>query len=304
MWVTRSNCPRTRPDATRFTAVATGQGLQFGGYYLNMTRDDMGGLQYLYKKGNYAYQGLDSNSVITPFGNSTWEAVSTTNAITGISNFFGLVGGVEKIEFVRVNFDSMLNPGFTPITYHFTVPYVTNSRLSQLSVTRTITAPDIVFTAGDLIVSEALANYTALIMTNTFIQSTYVSLGGGVTPSTINPTLVVTLNNVGPIIYNAYPGFMDSENFLETPISNWGTFDGSTNPPIVYPNGTSLAELEDEVLQGGGGTRACEPLGPVLNPNATNTTTTTGTGGGGRSRCTIGRFTVYETIMSQKFFSA
>ena len=268
----------TDTTTTRFTAVATGQGLQFGGYYLNMTRDDMGGLQFLYNKGNYAFQGLDSNTVLTALGNSTWEAVNTTNEITGVSNFFGLLGGVEKITFVKVNYDSLLNPGFTPITYHYTIPVVTNSRLSQLSVTRTITAPDVIFTARDLIVSEAPANYTALVMTNTFIQTTYVSPGGGVTPSTINASLVVTLNNVGPIIYNAFPGFMDSTNFLETPISNWGTFDGSTNPPIVYPNGFSLAEMEEEVLQGGT-TAPLNPWAGVLNPNATNTTTT-GAGAG------------------------
>jgi hypothetical protein len=71
---------------------------------------------------------------------------------------------------------------------------------------------------------------------------------------------------------------MDSENFLETPISNWGTFDGSTNPPIVYPNGFSLAEMEEEVLQGGT-TAPLNPWAGVLNPNATNTTTT-GAGAG------------------------
>jgi hypothetical protein len=270
----------TDTTTTRFTAIATGQNLQFGGYYLNMTRDDMGGLQFLYNKKNYAYQGLDSNSVVTGVGSTTWEAVNTTNEITGVSNFFGLLGGVEKISFVEVNFDSFLNPGFTPITYHYSVPFITNSRLSQISVTRTVTAPDVIFTAANLVAPGPVPNYTALSQTNTFIQTTYVSLGGGVTPSTMNPSLLVVLNNVGPIIYNAFPGFMDSENFLETPISNWGTFDGSTNPPIVYPNGFSLAELEAEVLQGGN-TAPLNPWAGVLNPSATNTTTTTGAGGGG-----------------------
>ena len=69
---------------------------------------------------------------------------------------------------------------FTPITYSYSVPYVTNSRLSQLSVKRTITAPDIIFTAADLINSEAAANYTAVAVTNGFIQTTYASLGAGV----------------------------------------------------------------------------------------------------------------------------
>ena len=46
--------------ATSFTAVATPQGLQLGGYYLGLTRDDMGGLAFLYKKNNYALLPLDT----------------------------------------------------------------------------------------------------------------------------------------------------------------------------------------------------------------------------------------------------
>jgi len=267
--------------ATRWTSVATGQGLQFGGFYLNVTRDDMGGLQFLYNQGLYAYQGLDSNSTVTAtFANDTWEAVETTNAITGISNFVGLVGGVEKITFVKVQYDSLLNPGFTPINYTYTLPYVTNSRLTKIKVTRTITQPDVIFTAADLIASEALPNYTALTRTGSFIATTYVSAGGGVTPSTINPAMVVVLNNVGPIDYNYNPGFMDTQNIFETPISNWGTFDGSTNAPIVYPVGYSLAELEGEVLSGGE-TAPLNPWSPVLNPSTNTVTTTGGAGGAG-----------------------
>lgn len=262
----------------RYSAIATGNYLEFGGYYLNFTRDDMGGLQYLYKKNNYVFQGLDSNSVVEPFANMTWEAVSTTNAITGISNFFGLVGGVEKITFVKVNFDSLLNPGFTPRTYTYKLPVVTNSRLSQLSVSRTITAPDILFTAANLATETPLTDGT-LSRTGTFIQSTYVSPGTGITSSTINPQMLIVLNNVGPIFFNYNPFFLDFEDVASYPIFNWGSFDGSTNPPVVFPEGSSLAELEAQVLEGG----TSVPINvwaPVLNPNATNTTTTTGTGAG------------------------
>jgi hypothetical protein len=28
----------------------------------------------------------------------------------------------------------------------------------------------------------------------------------------------------------------------------WGSFDGSANPPIVFPNSTSLQDLENQVL--------------------------------------------------------
>jgi hypothetical protein len=270
--------PADSAASSSFTAVATPEGLELGGYYLGMTRDDVGGLQHLYKKNNYVFQGLDSNSVASPFL-SSWEAVNSTNANTGISNFSGVLGGVEKITFVKVAYNSLLSTNFTPIIYNYSIPYVTNSKLGQLKVTRTVTAPDILFTAADLVNSEALPNDEALARTNSFIVSTYVSPGGGILPSTINPPLLIILNNVGPVYWNINPGFMDWQDYYDYPVFNWGTFDGSTNPPILYPNGSSLAELEQEVISGTGVNVQVSPWAPVAPP--TNNTTTGGGGGAG-----------------------
>ena len=261
--------------ATRYSAVATGNNLEIGAYYMNFTRDDVAGLKYLYNKGLYDYQSLDSNTVAAPFS-SDWMAVNTTNLITGISNFTGLLGGVEKITFVKVNYDSMLNPGFTPITYRYNVPYVTNSRLYQMHVTRTVTAPDILFTAANMASEGPPLSDPALSRTGTFIQTPYVSPGGGILPSTITAPVLVVLNNIGPIYYAYSPNFLDNYNYYAYPIFNWGTFDGSTNAPIAYPLGSSLAELEVQVLQGGT-TLPSNQWAAVLNSN-TNTTTSTGTG--------------------------
>ena len=274
----------TAADTTaspRYTAIATGGLQQFGGFYLGFTRDDMGGLQFLYKKSNYAFQGLDSNSVVEPFGNSTYEAVNTTNAITGISNFVGVVGGVEKITFVKVSFDSQLGTAFTPVTYHYTIPSVTNSRLSQLSVTRTITTPDILFTTAFLVTSGPPITDLELTRTGTFIATTYVSPGLGMTPSTIDPQELIVLNNAGPLYYAYNPLFLDYYDYFDYPVFNWGSFDGSTNPPVVFPEGSSLAELEAQVLEGGQPVSS-SPWVPV-NTSNTNTTTTSGTGTGGQS---------------------
>jgi hypothetical protein len=270
----------TSTDTTspRYTAVATPEGLQLGGYYLGMSRDDMGGLKYLYGKDNYAFQSLDSNAIALPF-ESSYSPVNTTNPITGISNFSGLMGGVEKVTFVKVEYDSLLNPTFAPITYNYSVPWVTNSHLYQLKVTRTITAPDILFTAANLVLPGDIPNDVPLDRTSSFIQTTYVSPGGGVTPSTMSAPMLITLNNIGPIEWDYNPYFMDSANYYEYPIFNWGSFDGSTNAPIVFPVGYSLEELEAQVVQGGP-PLPVYPWAPVLNP-ATNTDTNPGGGGGG-----------------------
>ncbi|HEV7927469.1 MAG TPA: hypothetical protein VGR14_19110, partial [Verrucomicrobiae bacterium] len=264
--------PLTDPQ---WTAVATAEGLELGGYYLGLTRDDMGGLQILNKKNNYAYLIMDSNSVTSPGLTSAWEAVNATNPITGITNFAGVLGGVEKVTFVKVAFDSLYGTNFGPISYQFSIPYVTNGRLTQLNVKRTITAPDVLFTAANLVIA-GLPNYLPLTRTNAFIASGYPIQPGGVVPSTVNPSELITLNNVGPVYYNIDPGFLSQQTSYETPVFNWGSFDGSTNPPIIYPNGSSLAELEQEVVSGTGVSVPIYPWAPV---STINTNTTTGGGG-------------------------
>lgn len=270
-----------------YTSVATAQNLADGAYYLNLTRDDMGGLQYLYRANNYAYQTMDPGTIVTPASSGSWLPVNTTNAATGVAgtaNFTGLIGGVEKITFVKVKYDSLLGNTFTPINLTYSVPWVTNFTVQKLQVTRTITAPDIIFAANDMFVAGDPFAYNAFTRSTTFIPSPYASPGGGVTPSTIAAAMLIVLNNVGPIYWNQATNDMDISTLFEPfPFFNWASFDGSTNPPIVYPNGSSLAGLEEQATQGG---QTLPPTTwmPVLN-TGTNTTTTGGgggvTGGGG-----------------------
>jgi len=216
----------------RYSAVATGNGLEFGGYYLNFTQDDVGGLKFLYARTNYAFQALDPESAVgtangvsgfTGASSSPWQEVATTNEITNVtttigptstanSNFAGVFGGVEKITFVKVSYDSLLGTNFAPITYGYSIPYVTNSQGSQLAITRTITAPDILFTAANLVSENPLADPT-LSRTGTFVVNPYVSPGGGTVASTINPAMLIVLNNVGPIYFNYNPDFLDYQDY-------------------------------------------------------------------------------------------
>jgi hypothetical protein len=265
-----------------YTAVATPEGLQLGGYYLGLTRDDMGGLKYLYRKNNYSFQSLDSNTVAYPFS-SSWESVGISNAITGISNFTGVLGGVEKIEFVYTPYDSEFGTNFHTRTYSYSIPYVTNFTLGKLQVTRTLTAPDIIFTAANLIAPEAIFNYTALQRTNTFIASGYVSPGGGVVTGTMAAPLLVVLNNAGPVYLNINPTMLGQlpGEYLEYPVFNWGSFNGSANAPTNYPNGASLEELELQVASGAGGNASVYPWAPVGFPTNNNNGSGAGVGVGG-----------------------
>jgi hypothetical protein len=262
-----------------FTAVATPEAIQLGGYYLGLTQDDVGGIKYLYSKNNFMFEALDSNSVALP-PSSAWSSFSTNETETGISNFAGVLGGVEKVTFVQVNFSPWLGTNFNPITYHYTVPWIsTNGRLYQLPVARTITTPDILFTAADLLPTAVPLFDPPLTRTGTFLTNGFASPGGGVLTSTINPQMLVTLNNVGALYYNQTPFFLSQTN-AGYPLFIWGTFDGTTNAPIVYPSGTSLQYLMEQIMEGG----ATVPGGswsPILNPNNTNSTSGGGTGTGG-----------------------
>jgi hypothetical protein len=65
-------------------------------------------------------------------------------------------------------------------------------------------------------------------------------------PGTREPLIEIQFNKVGPMLINQGPSFLSelvaSRSFV------WGSFDGSTNPPVVYPSGRSLRDLENQVL--------------------------------------------------------
>ena len=106
---------------------------------------------------------------------------------------------MEKITFVKTAYDSLLGTGFTPITNHYTIPWVTNGVLRSLSVTRTVTAPDIIFTAGDLTFPGPSPYQQTLARSSGFITYGEAAMPGAVngavevTPAVITPELVVTL---------------------------------------------------------------------------------------------------------------
>ena len=66
-------------------------------------------------------------------------------------------------------------------------------------------------------------------------------------PETINPATTITLDKGAPIYLNTAAVSpspeIDQANFFA-----WGSFDASTNDPVVYPNGTSIANLQNQIL--------------------------------------------------------
>ena len=244
------------PQTFPFSAVATREGLQVGGFYLGLTRDDMGGLKYLYSKNRYVNEGLDTEASVVPNFTTTWDPY-VSNTVTPNAVFTGLFGGVDKITFVKTPYDSVLGNGYVSNTYRYTLPWVTNGQLRQLSVMRIVTAPDIVFYAGKMVFPGPDAYETTLARSATFITSgergptpVTIALNPVVYPDVKAPEMSVILNDVGPIYYNIAYGYNAQDQSPEMGFV-WSSFDGSTNPPVLFPDGTSLEEIEGQVLSAG-----------------------------------------------------
>lgn len=185
-----------------------------------------------------------SESIITYFTNRAFiihPVVCQTNTVA-------LRQGIEKVTFVRRDYDSLLGRFFAPITNTYRITAVTNSVPTVQTLRRVVTEPDILFSAADIVtgptgwpiiiptVSRQVPNFS--VATNAPNQL----LGPGI----IQPTVQFEFNKVGPIFINSNPFFID-EATAELDFI-WASFDGSTNAPVIYPIGTSITNLENQVL--------------------------------------------------------
>jgi len=186
--------------------------------------------------------------------------------------------GIEKIRFVRADFDSLLSQSFKPITNTFATVQVTNSQAVYQTFQRVVTAPDIVFSAADIAAGPANPSppnpyVTTVDRSVNFDQAN--ALPGLAGPGLITPPTTITFDKAGPVYFNytALGNLMDgTPYFTETPgfqISDfyyyfyfvWASFDGTTNDPVVYPDGMSFQNLANEVLV---------QITPTSLPNGTN----------------------------------
>src|ERR1039458_2653009 len=132
------------------SAVATQEAMQLGGFYLGLTRDDFGGLRYLYNHNNYNNETMPAGSYVSTNGmGGQWSPVGTTNTL--VAGWTGTVGGVEKFTFVKVAYDSYVGFTFPSNVVQYTLPILTNFQERKIQVWRTNSAPDIIFTAANLL---------------------------------------------------------------------------------------------------------------------------------------------------------
>ena len=247
------------PLAFTYTAVVSAAeggywapGLYFGEFFAGLTRDDVGSLRYLYRPNNYQYENLIPGTTVGSGG--PWTPIYGTNALGSNAVVdLALRPGVDKIVFQFGRNDSIFG-NFLTVTNQYTDTYVTNSTLKTQNTQRVLTQPDILFAAEDLGLNlggqPVLASRSANWVDNNALNG-QVTLAG---PGQIQPQILITFSTIGPWFYHEWPYFLDEANPL-TIGAIWGSFDGSTNPPIIYPNSdlyphTSIQDLEQQVLSG------------------------------------------------------
>ena len=251
----------------------------FGLYYSGLTRDDVGAIRYMYRSGNVNWQApplgatgggggggsaggspwnIVGFQVVNPLPGSPWTVVG--GGLFGITNTVGGVvvggappdggrGGPGKVAFVRIDTDPLLGEYLFPVTITYPETVINSQGVAVNTVVqREILQPDILFTVADVGTYPDLSQpYVYGVLNTVFTQvqnpggSPIVSAGPGI----IEPGVVVAFNNVGPWLYNAF----DTAQIEGLDGFVWGSFDGTTNTPIVYPQGATAQQLESKLFQ-------------------------------------------------------
>ena len=189
-----------------------------GIFYQGLTGDDVGGLRYLLSATNIALESL-----IPGVRGSGANATNYVNR--------ALRPGVEKITLQRLAYDSA-NNRFVSITNQYVDSYITNGSVQTQTLERAIMQPDILFTMHDLGFTHDLGHvYASRTGTTNWINNGLPSHDG---PGVIQPPVVIALDQLGPSLFPGTPQYpLTAPSNVATWL--WGSFDDSTNTPIVYP---------------------------------------------------------------------
>ena len=181
-----------------------------------------------------------------------------TNASALVTN--GLRPGVNKLTFRKLGnqvYDSILGQLYVPVTNRYVDQVITNRVLVLQPVERVITQPDILFVAEDLGLANGYLPFlkartsTAGWQNNDAINGQSVAGGPGTIPGGTNSTVRISFSDQLPYYLNRNPVYLDQT--YQTGGELWGSFDGTTNAPVVYPiyGGPTLRELVDRVVNAG-----------------------------------------------------
>ena len=216
---------------------------------------------------------VTTQSIVTAFTSHTYVVEPIFCPLTPTPT--NLYQGVQNVKFARANFDSLIGQTFQPITNYYTMVMVTNSQTVTQTFQRVVTQPDILLSASDFIGGNTF-NGSASRNINFDQNNVLPGLAG---PGVINSPATFNYNKIGDAFRNGSPADFPTATFLselnQQPTLAWASFDSSTNEPVVYPNGTSIQNLENQILI---------QISPASLPNGTSgvsypATTFTASGG-------------------------
>jgi hypothetical protein len=185
----------------------------FGQYAQTLSRDDVGGLRYLYATNNYKMETLLPN--IQAEGELVNAAVRP---------------GRGKIQFARQYWNFNYS-AFNVVTQFFGDIYIQNGVTKTQQVRRLMITPDITFSALDLGVSANGAPITfARTPATEWINNSTLNGGqAGEGPGVIAPPVTITFGRLTPSV--SFPGL-------------WGVFDSSAYYAFDGPSDNTLPRLE------------------------------------------------------------
>jgi hypothetical protein len=206
-----------------FQPAVADNDLGLGEFYTGLTRDDVSGLRYLLHTNNSNFETL-------------LPGVHGINASASTYVDQSLRPGVDKITFVRRDYDGFIGQLFTPYTNQFTDYYISNNTVMAQQLERVITEPDIVFSAGG---GQGLVTNAQITRTGTSNWWNSVTLLNGNGPGLIRPPIKLTYSKPVEVLVTRddMPGSADGYR------NAWGSFDGSANEPVVYPQGAAASDL-------------------------------------------------------------
>jgi hypothetical protein len=191
----------------------------------------------------------------------------------------GIRGGMDQIQFVRRDYDAITGQVWDPVTNDYTLVEIneTNHTSALRHFQRVVPQPDFLFTAADLSSELSTISYTN---GNVGVTITFTITGGaGVWGAVVNGAGIYNNagkpgNQAGPgtilasdpvptlFIFNSqFPSFANfsqtagtTNTFLyatqdtQSQFGAFAAFDGTTNAPLLFPNGTSFLELQNLFL--------------------------------------------------------
>jgi hypothetical protein len=207
------------------------------------------------------------------------------NSSGGTNANVGDYQGIGRVQFVRVsddNYDYQTGQFYQPLTNDYSMVVMRNGVASTVNFQRVITRPDYVFQGAELAQGSGnrILGFTDFARTTpNFINSRTAAgfAGPGIIDPTSGTNVAIVLNTVGPIYENQSFNFLSGPGGAFGRTFIWGSFDGSTNAPVVYPNGTSIANLAAEAL-----IKILPPPPALPNGTTTNTYNVTLTASGGQ----------------------